>query len=190
MERIIKRYQNRKLYDTVEKNYVKLADIEQMIRDNEAVRIIDNVSGEDITRQILVQLIMRAEPRRRDMRVPLEGLRDMIQNEDSPLFQAFRGMMNLGRDVVQQMTPQQRASDASAKEANDPGGQFAAINETLRRVADRVSETAVELVNRTLSSEMLQVPTRDDWSRIETKFESLEKKLSELDTSGGTNNGK
>ncbi|HPQ39784.1 MAG TPA: polyhydroxyalkanoate synthesis regulator DNA-binding domain-containing protein [bacterium] len=186
MERVIKRYQNRKLYDTVDKNYVKLADIERMIRNNEAIRIIDNVSGEDITRQILVQLIMRAEPRQSDMRVPLEGLRDMIQNEDSPLFQAFRGMLNLGRDMVQQITPSRNPpGEGSGNSAADARRQFATINDTLRRAMDRVSDTAVQLVNRTLSSEMLHVPTRDDWNRIEAKFESLEKKLSALDEPGG-----
>lgn len=55
--RVVRRYSNRKLYDTVEKRYVTLQHVEKLIRLGEDVRIEDEVSGRDITNQCLGQLL-------------------------------------------------------------------------------------------------------------------------------------
>ena len=59
--KIIKRYQNRKLYDTQQSCYVTLDDIAKMIRTNEEVMVIDNKSKNDITAATLTQIIFEAE---------------------------------------------------------------------------------------------------------------------------------
>ncbi len=56
--RVIKRYENRKLYDTTSSQYVSLKDIASLVRAGENVRVIDNVTGEDITAQTLTQIIL------------------------------------------------------------------------------------------------------------------------------------
>lgn len=192
MDRLIKRYQNRKLYDTVEKKYIKLADIQQMIRDNIDVRIVDNVTGNDMTRQILVQLVMRAEQNSTEKRVPLEGLKDLIQSDDRPVFQAFRGVLNFSRDVVHQIgnsvsvgnTGSDDPSEGSTSAGSGPG-QLSMISEMLRKTSDRLTDSAVKVVNGTLAREMLKMPTRKDLNRLEQKFELLEQKLSELNSEQG-----
>ena len=55
--RLIKRYSNRKLYDTVDKKYVTLESIENLIKQGEAVSIVDNDSNHDITTGVLSQII-------------------------------------------------------------------------------------------------------------------------------------
>jgi len=184
MEKIVKRYRNRKLYDTTDKKYIKLADIEAMIRNNENVKIIDNVTSEDITRHVLTQLIMRSEPGKSDHRVPMEGLRDMIQNEDSPLFQAFRGMVSFGKGMVQQIS---NVNSETGKSASDQTSQnqISTIVELFRKVSDKISDGAVSIVNGSLAKEMLSVPTKDDWDRFASKLDELEEKLSELKDFGG-----
>ncbi len=57
MSRLIKRYENRKLYDTAERQYVSLEEIAGLIRQGADVQVIDNNSGEDITTQTLTQVI-------------------------------------------------------------------------------------------------------------------------------------
>lgn len=54
---IIKRYASRKLYDAAAREYVTLEDIAKYIRQGREVKIIDKKSGEDLTRQYLVQII-------------------------------------------------------------------------------------------------------------------------------------
>lgn len=60
-KRIIKKYPNRRLYDTVESKYITLQDIRQLVLDNVEFCILDQKTGEDITRSILLQVIMEAE---------------------------------------------------------------------------------------------------------------------------------
>lgn len=76
--KIIKRYQNRKLYDTQQSCYVTLDDIAKMIRANEEVTVIDNKTKRDITASTLSQIIFEAEKKAGEF-APLFVLRDIIQ---------------------------------------------------------------------------------------------------------------
>jgi polyhydroxyalkanoate synthesis repressor PhaR len=60
-QRIIKKYANRRLYDTEESRYVALEDIRQLVMDSRPVRVVDAQGGEDITRSILLQIIVEQE---------------------------------------------------------------------------------------------------------------------------------
>jgi polyhydroxyalkanoate synthesis repressor PhaR len=59
--KVIKRYQNRKLYDTHESSYVTLDEIAKMIRAGEEIRVIDNKTKNDITAATLTQLLYESE---------------------------------------------------------------------------------------------------------------------------------
>jgi len=59
--KVIKRYQNRKLYDTHESSYVTLDEIAKMIRGGEEIRVIDNKTKNDITAATLTQLLYESE---------------------------------------------------------------------------------------------------------------------------------
>ncbi|NND91022.1 MAG: polyhydroxyalkanoate synthesis repressor PhaR [Granulosicoccus sp.] len=59
--RIIKKYANRRLYDTEASKHVTLSDIRQMIVDGADIQIIEDTSGEDITRPLLLQIIVEQE---------------------------------------------------------------------------------------------------------------------------------
>lgn len=60
-ERVIKKYPNRRLYDTDTSNYVTLSEIKQLVMDNEPCVVRDAKTGEDITRSILLQIILEEE---------------------------------------------------------------------------------------------------------------------------------
>lgn len=57
MSRMIKRYENRKLYDTEDRKYVSLDDIAVLVRRGVDVQVVDNMTGDDITTQTLTQVI-------------------------------------------------------------------------------------------------------------------------------------
>src|SRR5438874_3430538 len=59
--RIIKKYPNRRLYDTANRGYITLADVKQMVLDFVDFQVIDAKSGEDLTRSILLQIILEEE---------------------------------------------------------------------------------------------------------------------------------
>lgn len=59
--RIIKKYQNRRLYDTATSTYIILEDIKQMIIEGDTVKVIDVKSDSDVTRSVLLQIILDEE---------------------------------------------------------------------------------------------------------------------------------
>jgi len=59
--RLIKKYPNRRLYDTQTSTYITLADVKQLVLEHENFQVVDAKSGEDLTRQILLQIILEEE---------------------------------------------------------------------------------------------------------------------------------
>ena len=59
--RLIKKYPNRRLYDTKTSSYITLADVKQMVLKNEAFQVLDAKTNEDLSRQILLQIILDEE---------------------------------------------------------------------------------------------------------------------------------
>jgi polyhydroxyalkanoate synthesis repressor PhaR len=81
--KLVKRYANRKLYDTQRSRYVTLEDIAEMIRTGEDVRVVDNQSKEDLTAVTLAQIIFESE--KKLGRMPLSLLRGLIQSGEDAL---------------------------------------------------------------------------------------------------------
>src|SRR5213080_3547222 len=75
--RVVKRYANRKLYDTQRSRYVTLEQIAEMVRGGEDVKIVDNNSKEDLTAITLAQIIFEEE--KKSSFLPLSALRNIIQ---------------------------------------------------------------------------------------------------------------
>ena len=60
-QRIIKKYPNRRLYDTITSSYITLSEVKQLVMKREPFEVRDVKTGEDITRSILLQIILEAE---------------------------------------------------------------------------------------------------------------------------------
>ena len=97
--KIVKRYANRKLYDTERSCYVTLVDIAVMIRAGEDVQVIDNKSGEDLTSVTLAQIIFEAEKKRSFM--PLNLLKGLIQNSGDVLSEFARDQVETAHTRAQ-----------------------------------------------------------------------------------------
>jgi len=74
----IKRYASRRLYNTETSDYVTLEDIAKIIRDGREVQIIDLKSGDDLTRQYLLQIIAEHESRGENV-LPINVLNDLVR---------------------------------------------------------------------------------------------------------------
>ena len=82
MAYVIKRYSNRKLYDTQESRYVTLEEIEEMIRAGREISVVDAASGEDLTSVTLTQIILENERTRRAS-LPAAFLHQLIKHGES-----------------------------------------------------------------------------------------------------------
>lgn len=88
--RVIKRYSNRKLYDTKGSRYVTLLNIADMVRAGEEVRIIDNATKEDKT-EVTLALIISEELKERPRIIPLDTLKALIKSNGVATLPAVRG---------------------------------------------------------------------------------------------------
>jgi polyhydroxyalkanoate synthesis repressor PhaR len=82
--RIIKRYTNRKLYDTRDSRYVTLSQIAAMVRAGEEMRVIDNATKEDLTSLTLAQIIYEQEKQQAEV-LPLSALRELVRRSEARL---------------------------------------------------------------------------------------------------------
>ena len=89
--RIIKRYQNRKLYDTFQSCYVTLEEISQIVREGNEIQVIDNKSKNDITYATQLQLL--ADQERKSLKAgDTELLKRVIRSEEGTLTGYIRGL--------------------------------------------------------------------------------------------------
>ncbi len=97
-QRVIRKYGNRRLYDTAGKCYVNLDEISRMIRNGDDVQVVDAKSREDLTRSILTQIIVE-ETRTRDGGLPLEILRELIALSDQTQHDVLAHYMRAALDT-------------------------------------------------------------------------------------------
>ena len=97
--RIIKRYANRKLYDTEHSRYVTLDQISEMIRNGDDVKIVDNKTKEDLTTVTLAQIIFEEEKKQRSF-LPLGAMRNIIQSGGQWFAEAQRRVQSILPDKL------------------------------------------------------------------------------------------
>lgn len=78
---IIKKYGNRRLYDTSRSRYINLEEIARLVRNGKEVRVVDAKTGDDLTRVVLTQIIME-DAKEQPSGLPLELLRQLIVATD------------------------------------------------------------------------------------------------------------
>jgi len=91
--RIIKKYPNRRLYDTELSKYVTLADLRKLIHDEVEFKVIDSQTGEDITRNILIQIITEQEGGNEAL-FSTEMLTEIIRNYDEAIHDVFQSYLD------------------------------------------------------------------------------------------------
>lgn len=127
--RIIKRYANRKLYDTRESRYVTLNDIARLVREGEELRIVDNRTKDDVTNLTFAQIIYEEEKAGDNEEGTAFILREFIRSGTDKLLTSFRGSP-MGRLV-------QRAEQESIEAINS----LSAATEKAEAVGRRALET-------------------------------------------------
>jgi len=100
MARLIKRYDNRKLYDTEASEYVSLGDVAELVRGGETVRIIDNATGRDLTAQTLTQVILE-EGKSGTNAIPSDILHQLLRRSEEALDVGFEQLRTTVDDLVQ-----------------------------------------------------------------------------------------
>jgi polyhydroxyalkanoate synthesis repressor PhaR len=98
---VIKRYPNRKLYDTEAKGYITLEQLARLIREGQEIQVIDNVSGEDLTAVVLTQIILEQEKKQAGF-VPSAILAGLVQSSGRTL-NSLRKSLTTSQDLIHQI---------------------------------------------------------------------------------------
>jgi polyhydroxyalkanoate synthesis repressor PhaR len=187
--KVIKRYTNRKLYDTVESRYVTLDEIAQMIKGGAEVKIIDNRTKEDLTSVTLAQIIFEEEKKRSQM--PLGVLREIIRHGGEAVagfYQEKAGNLagklgelksktdSLREDFEQRMrgvTGMFRKGEGEPPSVKDVMAAGANAVEELRGRVDGAVKQAVEALGGpgAISAEL---------DKLQKRIQELEKKIEQL----------
>ncbi len=196
--KIIKRYTNRKLYDTVESRYVTLDEIAAMIKEGTEVRIVDNRTKEDLTSVTLAQIIFEEEKKKNQMplsvlreiiRHPGESISGFIQKEVSPRVASIREEAESRLDKLLRRDESGKAVGPATEEPAPPASAEAAgslnpadllkasqraFEDWQRRVDERVKHVVENLTGN------LPALGRD-LASLTQRLEELEKKLEQLE---------
>jgi len=97
---LIKKYENRRLYDTGASRYINLEDVARMVRDGVDVQVVDARTGEDLTRVILTQVIVE-DAKGHESGLPLELLRKLIVASDRATHDFLNWYLTTITDVYQ-----------------------------------------------------------------------------------------
>ena len=178
--KIIKRYTNRKLYDTVESRYVTLDEIAEMVKAGTEVRVVDNRTKEDLTSVTLAQIIFEEE--KKTSKMSLRTLKDLIRHGGERAAQIvedtlaeLRGRVEAVRQAaehrVQTLIKTSQQTTDRAKEMVAASQE--AVSQFQRRVDERV-RTALDSMS-SLSD------LRRDIGDLSERIAELERKLRELE---------
>lgn len=152
---IIKRYPNRKLYDTEAKRYVTLDSITQMIHEGQEVQVVDHETGEDLTNLTLSQIIFEQEKKGSGL-LPRALLTNLVRAGGDTFEQVRRALLGGA------------AGEGTVKAVGE--GLTADENSPLHKVDDLFQDLLASL----------NVPTNRDLQRLQSQVDELNHKLADL----------
>lgn len=161
MARLVKRYSNRKLYDTSESRYVTLDEIARWVKAGEEVKILENESGEDLTAVTFAQIILEEERKKTGL-LSLRVMRDLIQHGEAAL-QGIAGAVDRGFEVVRSAVPQR-------------SGQLGQVAERLGALQKQIDDVVRSSIERVTTNPTFQNELR----RIERTARALEARIARL----------
>ena len=183
--RIIKRYANRKLYDTQRSHYVTLEQIAEMIRNGEEVRVLDNNSKEDLTSVTLAQIIFEEEKRQKSF-LPLGAMRHIIQSGGASLTELAQQAQARVRSVFRKDGTEGEEGEPVAEPAAPPPGlaeaQREETNHNMVRDFLERSQHAIEEWQRRVDDRIRHViETISPFAAVEKEVASVAERLAAIE---------
>ncbi|MEO8601200.1 MAG: polyhydroxyalkanoate synthesis regulator DNA-binding domain-containing protein [bacterium] len=182
--RLIKRYGNRKLYDVEASRYVTLDGIRALVQGGADVRVVDNDSGEDLTRLTLAQIIYEAEKKTNGgsgtLSLPL--LRRLVQFGDETVRDLRRGVER-GREALESVREaagqrvQELVGRRTGKGAKKGSSLLEELLEAPQRTLDDIQHRIDAQVRQSVERVTSHPALRNELKRIEQSLRQLEERI-------------
>jgi polyhydroxyalkanoate synthesis repressor PhaR len=172
----IKKYANRRLYNTASSSYITLEDLAKMVRDNVEFQVLDAKSGDDITHSILTQIIMDEESNGGQM-LPVSFLRQLIGMYGNSMQSLMPSYLEASMDNFRQNQSKIREAFEKGMTANP----LSALHETNMAMMRAAAEAFMPGVAKPKEKPAAPVSeTRDEIALLREQMAAMQKKLDDL----------
>ena len=182
----IKKYANRKLYDTTEKKYISLDQLAALIKAGEEISIVDNRSGEDITSAIVSQLLAR-DKKEDDTEVPSSILIQLLRRGGGTVVDyakkyatIFQSAMTMAEDEIDKLVSLMvKDKELSESEGSRLKKEISNYGENLKKwIVDNIDQRIREVLN------MMNLATKEQVIELTAKIDALKKQVVKLEKGG------
>jgi polyhydroxyalkanoate synthesis repressor PhaR len=163
---LIKRYANRKLYNTESSRYITLKGISELVHEGRDIRVVDNETGNDITSVVLSQILVDDQKQGGDasQAVPGRVLSELIQKGGDALYEVFRRGVDDAQDNIAEIRDNVRRWMHVPGAPHSPATRGEVDPTELSRLVTRSVESVLRLVD---------LPTRSDLEALNKNLERL-----------------
>lgn len=169
-KRIVKRYSNRKLYDTKESRYITITQIGEFVKRGEDVTVIDNATKEDLTEVILAQVLV--EEQKGQKSVPIQALRDLLHERTEGVLSSLR------EGPIGRLIPSKREKDGVDEVEPEKPEK---VSEKRVGIVDQAKGTIEEFQHRVDERINAVLPSVLPWRELEVEVARLKARVEELE---------
>ena len=179
----IKKYANRKLYDTTDKKYVSMDSLSKLIRSGKEISIIDNETGEDLTASIVSRLIARNKGE--DKKAVSSGLLIQLFRKGGGALTDYakkyvsiwQSAFTMAEDEVDRLVNMLvKNKEISKSEGSRLKNEITGYTDSVKGwIADNVDKRINEVLG------VMKLPTKDQISALTKRIDRLEKRLKQLE---------
>ena len=170
---IIKKYANRRLYNTDTSSYITLDDLAKMVRENVDFHVLDAKSGDDITHTILTQIIVEEESHGTQM-LPVSFLRDLISMYGNSMQAMMPSYLEASMANLRKNREQIQSAFTKGMEANP----LAAMAEANFKMMQNAAEAFIPATRKADPAE--KAGQEDDLAEMRAQMAAMQKKLDEM----------
>lgn len=138
----IKRYSNRRLYDTHKSQYVNLEKIAEMVRKGQRLQVIDTPSGDDVTNVVLTQIILEEQKDQKEG-LPLELLFQLVRRSSSSYMDAMKELMSIGPKAYEKTVEEMKSNlvpDEEVRRETSTEDEIGALKKRLAEVEAKLEQ--------------------------------------------------
>lgn len=187
--RTIKRYSNRKLYDTEDKRYITLEQIAELVRDGQDIKVIENQTGQDLTTVTLTQILLEQEKKKQG-NIPKSFFMNLIQRSSTSVVDFMRKNVLAHFDssllseddskIDENVDELVRAGEIEQEDAKELKAEIKTRSRTFKQRLDEMIENRVQDVLARLN-----IPRKNEIDAMNQRLEELGNQLDELAGASG-----
>ena len=179
---LIKRYTNRKLYDTKNSKYVTISDIIELVQNHEEIKVIENKTQEDITNIVMAQVLLKLEQKEKSQKnsSSKKGIKALIQNSGDSLSSYITKTRSTIKHEITNIVKK------GETELNDLVKQFQQFYDSSTTVIENIPKRIDEKVKESINTlfPLHRIKEIEDLSKkvdfLEKKVKILEEKLLDI----------